>query len=148
MKNYRLLLIVMLVAVFAGCATPTPASTPTLVAVTPEKVVTPVDLALDVAPETVEELRLAGAATIVDVREISEYDTGHIPGAVLIPLGELPNRLDEVPTDVPVVMVCRSGNRSTQALQLLQKEGFTNVHNMVGGMNAWAAAGYEIEAVR
>jgi len=63
-------------------------------------------------------------------------------------LGELANRTDEVPTDVPVVMVCRSGNRSAQAVQILQKAGFTNIHNMTGGMIAWNQAGYLVEADR
>ena len=85
------------------------------------------------------------AITVIDVREDFEWDAGHIPGATWIPLGELPERLDEVPTDGPVVMVCRSGNRSSQALNLLQNQGFENAHNMLGGMNAWSAAGYEIE---
>jgi len=82
---------------------------------------------------------------ILDVREPYEYEAGHIPGVVLIPLGELPNRLAEVPTDKPVVVTCRSGNRSGQAVNFLRQQGYTNVHNMSGGFIAWERAGYPIE---
>ena len=82
---------------------------------------------------------------LIDVREDSEYAEGHIPGATLIPLGQIPDRLDEIPTDKTVVAVCRSGNRSGQATDYLREQGFDNVHNMEGGMNAWSQAGYEIE---
>ncbi|MBN2392585.1 MAG: rhodanese-like domain-containing protein [Anaerolineae bacterium] len=131
----------------ASCATPAPAAPaqPILV-VTP--VAATVDLPADVTPKTVEELRDTGAISIIDVREPDEFATGRIPGATLIPLGELAGRADEVPTDVPVVMVCRSGNRSSQAVQILQKAGFTNIHNMTGGMIAWSEAGYLVEADR
>ena len=64
------------------------------------------------------------------------------------PLGELASRTDEVPTDVPVVMVCRSGNRSAEAVEILQKAGFANIHNMTGGMISWKEAGYLVEAER
>jgi len=128
-----------------GCATPTPAVKPQAVA---SPTATVLAMPVDVTPKMVEDLRSTGAIALIDVREPEEYAEGRIPGAVLIPLGELSKRLDEVPTDKPVVLVCRSGNRSTQALQLLQKAGFTNVHNMTGGMRAWIAAGYTIEADR
>lgn len=135
MKRYGLLLVLLL-SVLVACATPAPAT----VANVPGEV-----LEADLSPETVEALWKDGAITIIDVREDSEFKAGHIPGALWIPLGELPQRLDEVPTDAPVVTVCRSGNRSAQALRLLQNQGFENAHNMLGGMNAWSAAGYEIE---
>jgi len=96
----------------------------------------------------VEELRANDEIVIIDVRELEEFAVGRIPGATLIPLGELASRTDEVPADKPVVMVCRSGNRSAQAVQILQKAGFTNIHNMTGGMIEWTAAGYVPEAER
>lgn len=103
----------------------------------------------DLAPNlTVDEVAQAlsdSSAVIVDVREDYEFAAGHIPGAVLIPLGELTDRMDEIPTDVPVVLVCRSGNRSSQAYRTLSRQGFDNVHNMLGGMNDWSASGYEVE---
>jgi rhodanese-related sulfurtransferase len=81
---------------------------------------------------------------ILDVRQPDEWAAGHIPNATLIPLGELESRLSEVPTDREVVIVCRSGNRSGQARDLLKQAGFTNVTSMAGGMNLWATAGYPV----
>ncbi len=82
---------------------------------------------------------------ILDVREPYEYQAGHIPGVKLIPLGELPNRLAEVPKDRPVIVTCRTGNRSGQATNYLREQGYTNVHNMSGGFVAWERAGYPVE---
>lgn len=142
-KHYIALLFV-LSSLLVGCATPTPTAPPAAT----QPTATPLTLPADVTPKMVEELRATGAIVIIDVREPEEYAVGRIPGATLIPLGELAKRTSEVPTDKPVVMVCRSGNRSGQAVQILQKAGFTNVHNMTGGMNAWTAAGYVPEADR
>ena len=86
--------------------------------------------------ELEQQLRASNAPFVLDVREPSEFQQGHIPGSVLIPLGTLPERLRELPTDRPIVAVCRSGNRSGMATNLLRKAGLT-VLNMAGGMNAW-----------
>jgi len=104
-----------------------------------------VELSDEVKPETVAELNAQGKITIVDVREDWEFAEGHIPGAILIPLGSLPDRAGEISTDKPVVLVCRSGNRSGQAFRFLSGEGFEDVHNMTGGMNDWSAAGLAVE---
>ena len=82
---------------------------------------------------------------MLDVREPDEYDAGHIPGITLIPMGEIPGRLSEIPTDMPVIVTCRTGNRSGQVVDFLREQGFTNVHNMDGGIVAWEEAGYEVE---
>jgi rhodanese-related sulfurtransferase len=78
---------------------------------------------------------------IVDVREKSEYcdATGHIPGALNYPWnsGILQARYEELPMDSPILVVCRSGNRSNQAASFLDSKGYTLVYNMLGGMNAW-----------
>ena len=103
------------------------------------------DLPVDINAQTVEEIRNRDDVVLIDVREDWEYAEGHIPGATLIPLGEVPNRLAEIPKDKTVVAVCRSGNRSGQATSFLQQQGFDNVHNMQGGMNAWSQAGFDIE---
>jgi len=101
-------------------------------------------LPVDLSSEAVQALYAEGEIVIIDVREPSAYAQGHIPGAALIPLGELSGRLEEVPRDQAVVLVCRSGNRSRQALQILGAEGFEDIHNLLGGMNAWSRAGYEV----
>jgi rhodanese-related sulfurtransferase len=79
---------------------------------------------------------------ILDVRSAQEYkNDGHIVGAHLIPLGDLAEKLKQVPTDRTVVCVCRSGARSSAALAQLQRAGYTNVRNLAGGMMGWQASG-------
>jgi rhodanese-related sulfurtransferase len=78
----------------------------------------------------------------LDVRTLGEWNEVHAPNSSLIPLDELPGRLDEVPRDQPVVVVCRSGNRSQQGRDLLLGAGFTQVSSMTGGLTEWYAAGY------
>jgi len=73
---------------------------------------------------------------IIDVREVEEWEAGHIKQAKLIPLGFLPHRMDELDKDTPIVMVCRSGARSHTATQYVTEQGF-DAANMVGGMLAW-----------
>jgi rhodanese-related sulfurtransferase len=96
---------------------------------------------------TIEELneRLTNKETlcVIDVREEYEFDEFNI-GAQLIPLGELPDRLDEIKADkdAEIILHCRSGARSGRAVAYLESEGYTNVRNLVGGMLAWQAAGY------
>lgn len=84
-------------------------------------------------------------AFILDVRQPEEWQQVHIPGATLIPLGELPNRLNEVPSDRGVVVVCRSGNRSKQGRDILRNAGFTQVTSMAGGVVQWQAQGLPVD---
>lgn len=85
-------------------------------------------------------------AVLVDVRERNEWDAGHAPGAVHIPLMDLPQRLDELPDDSETLaVVCRSGGRSARAVMWLVQQGF-DVANLDGGMRAWAAAGKPMAA--
>jgi len=79
---------------------------------------------------------------IVDVREPFEHDIAQIEGSKLIPLGELPARLDELGREEEIVLVCKSGARSAQAVELLRAAGFARPCNLAGGIDAWA---YEIE---
>ncbi len=100
-----------------------------------------------VARTTVAELapRLAGGTvTLVDVRNRSEWDAGHIAGALHIPGGHLAARLDEIPRGKPVVLQCESGSRSAIAASVLQRLGRLDVANLRGGIVAWEAAGHEI----
>ncbi|WP_456276239.1 sulfurtransferase TusA family protein [Bacillus sp. AK128] len=85
------------------------------------------------------EKKLADAENIVvlDVREAAEYAFNHIPGAISIPLGELEERIGELNKDVPLFIVCRTGNRSDLAAQQLSEKGFGQVVNVVPGMGAW-----------
>jgi sulfur dioxygenase len=84
---------------------------------------------------------------ILDVREAEEFTgpLGHIEGAVLIPLGELAARVDELARERPIVAVCRAGSRSAQAITILQQAGFSDIANLNGGMLRWRAEGYPVE---
>lgn len=82
---------------------------------------------------------LHGNAQIVDVREIAEYRASHIEGSSLIPLAELPYRLHEIDRNREVILVCRSGNRSTQACEILHERGFQQVKSLSGGLASWSA---------
>lgn len=90
---------------------------------------------------------VADDAVVLDVREQDEWDAGHTPGAVHIPLGDLPSRLGELPdTDAGVLAVtCRSGGRSSRAVEWLAQQGF-DVASLDGGMKAWEAAGKPLVA--
>ncbi|MBP6473574.1 MAG: rhodanese-like domain-containing protein [Chloroflexi bacterium] len=98
-----------------------------------------------VDPQTVAQIKDRADVVVFDVREQVEYDEGHIPGVTLIPLGEVANRLSEIPKDKTVIMTCRSGNRSGQATDFLRQNGYTNVHNMEGGIVAWQQAGLPVD---
>ncbi|MGG6310610.1 rhodanese-like domain-containing protein [Paenibacillus macerans] len=76
-------------------------------------------------------------AVVIDVREPFEYETAHIPGVPLIPMGDIPSRADEFAKDKEYVFVCRSGSRSFEVARYLQMLGFERVHNFYGGMLSW-----------
>ena len=81
---------------------------------------------------------------VLDVRETNEFADAHIAGSVLIPLGRLQSRMNELPHDRPIVCVCRSGSRSGTATRLLAAAGF-HVANLSGGMTGWARAGLPVK---
>lgn len=91
------------------------------------------------APEAQEYLnaRLPDSVTILDVRQPGEYATGHIPGALLIPLPQLKDRMDEVDPTKPVVAYCAVGGRSRVAAQILTGADYQEVYNLSGGFKAW-----------
>jgi rhodanese-related sulfurtransferase len=90
-----------------------------------------------------------GGRLLLDVRQPDEYtgELGHVPGAILIPLPELPSRLSEIESyrDKQVIAICRTGNRSAKATALLLDSGFQDVWNMAGGTVAWREKGFPVE---
>lgn len=102
----------------------------------------------EVEPQWLEDHR--AECQIVDVREASEFEgpMGRIPGATLIPLGQLNERAQELSADRPIVTVCRSGARSAQATLLLRRAGFDRVANLAGGMLRWRAQRGLVEGAR
>lgn len=81
---------------------------------------------------------------LLDVRTGGEFQSGHLAGAANIPVEELSRRLAELPTDMPIVLYCRSGNRSAAAARILREAGYQNVYDL-GGIIRWQAQGYPIE---
>jgi rhodanese-related sulfurtransferase len=89
--------------------------------------------------EALDSHRVAGAP-VIDVRQPDEYEERHVPGAVLIPLDELPERIDDIPMDQPIYIVCETGARSQRAAGWLLRQGY-DATNVAGGTTAWERAG-------
>ena len=137
------ILVLGAAAVVAACSPATPVSTPAApTAGAPGGAIQALPAEVPVAEALA--LRESGAF-VLDVRQPDEWAAGHIPGATLIPLGDLSARIAEVPKDRQVVVVCRSGNRSAQGRDILLGAGYPSVTSMAGGMNDWTAAGYPTE---
>lgn len=95
----------------------------------------PLEVEVPAAAAAVED-----GAMLVDVRQPWEYDAGHAPGAVLVPLGSLAERAGELPRDRAIHLICASGNRSLVAAEALDRAGFDAV-SVAGGMVAWRGSG-------
>jgi hydroxyacylglutathione hydrolase len=85
------------------------------------------------------------APIVIDVRQASEYEGGHVPGSLSIGAGDLPDRLDSLPGDRPIATICASGYRASVAASLLRAAGFPRVDWVAGGVPTWQAAGYPVE---
>jgi rhodanese-related sulfurtransferase len=90
----------------------------------------------------------SGDAVLIDVREPDEWRQGHIPGAMSIPLAQLGARLSVLPRDRDIVLICRSGNRSGVAQDLLARAGFERAINVRGGMIVWQRHGLPVTTGR
>ena len=75
---------------------------------------------------------------LLDVREPNEFQIGRIPGSTLIPLGEVPQRVAEIPRDKEIIVHCKMGGRSARAADFLRQQGYTNVKNLKGGILDWS----------
>jgi rhodanese-related sulfurtransferase len=136
-----LAVLVLAVAAVAAACSPAAEAAPTSAPVASAPAGQVAALPAEVSVADALALRESGAF-VLDVRQPDEWDAVHIPDATLIPLGELASRVSEVPRDQQVLVVCRSGNRSAQARDILLGAGFPSVTSMAGGMNDWAASGY------
>jgi rhodanese-related sulfurtransferase len=110
--------------------------TPTSQVVETSHLITPLDYQLDFGEST--------AHLLIDVRTPEEFDSGHIQDAINISVETLPDRLTEVPGDLPIVVYCRSGNRSATAARILVSAGYQPVYDL-GGIQTWIAEGYPVE---
>lgn len=87
--------------------------------------------------------RHAAGTPVIDVREPDEYVEGHVPGAPLIPLGTVVDRVGEVPAEGEVLVICKAGGRSRKAAEFLRTQGIDAV-NIAGGTMAWVDAGHRV----
>ncbi|GAB7388408.1 rhodanese-like domain-containing protein [Bacillaceae bacterium] len=85
-----------------------------------------------------DRMRNSDECLLIDVREPHEFCSGHIPGAINIPLSQLRQRLSEIPHDKEIILYCRSGMRSRQAAKILQKRGIGRLYHLAGGMMSWS----------
>ncbi len=93
----------------------------------------------------VDQLAVARAdGVVLDVRERAEFVEGHVPGAVLVPMGQLPAQMGECDRDRDIYVICTSGNRSSAMTDLLRDAGFDAV-SVAGGTNAWVESGHPVE---
>jgi phage shock protein E len=146
MKRLFLLLLIVFAFALASCGAPVmTAPVAPNIAQSQSNIIDVANLPLNVDVATVRALQGRDDVVLIDVREPEEYAAGHIPGVRLIPMGEVPSRLSEIPTDKTVIVTCRSGNRSGQITDFLRRNGFTRIHNMQGGILAWQRAGYPVE---
>jgi rhodanese-related sulfurtransferase len=83
-----------------------------------------------------------GELVILDVRTVSEYESGHLEGAINIPVEVLSGRLSELNPNDELLVYCRTGNRSTTAVGILSENGYDRIYHMDGGINAWNSAGF------
>lgn len=98
---------------------------------------------LEIAPRELDRMRREGARHVaVDVREKWELEICQLDNTLHVPLGDLPKRVGELPKDVPVVLICRSGRRSMDATNWLRAQGYSNATNLRGGVLLW---GQEID---
>lgn len=88
--------------------------------------------------------KLAEGAPVFDVREPDEYEEAHAPGVLLVPLGQVADRVDEFPTDTPIFVICKSGGRSARAVEFLRANG-VDATNVAGGTMAWIDAGQPVD---
>jgi thioredoxin 1 len=86
-----------------------------------------------------------GSIRVLDVREDGEYRRGHVPGAIHIPLGQLPAHIAELPRDGRLAVICASGSRSLGATDHLRSKGWKDVASVAGGTAAWARSGGRLE---
>jgi rhodanese-related sulfurtransferase len=85
-----------------------------------------------------KELDLKKGMVLLDVRTDKEYEAGHIPGSVHIPLSEIGDKIKKLKKDKDLVVYCQSGNRSIWAIKRLMGMGYKNLYNLKGGYNAWS----------
>ena len=98
----------------------------------------------DISQHDFAAARRLGDAQVIDVREVEEFISGHVPGAASIPMGQLMTRLSEVDRFRPVYLICATGRRSAVVTDVLTRQGF-HAQSVSGGTRAWLAAGRAVD---
>ncbi|HWI64002.1 MAG TPA: rhodanese-like domain-containing protein [Symbiobacteriaceae bacterium] len=150
MKRFLALFLGLIVLAAAGCSKPSATYTPP----TAKPVTTPEQKPAEVGPkgdtvnisaeEFIKKMK-AEKLLVIDVRTEEEYAQGHVVGSKLVPLQTIEEGIKKYAKDQEIYLICQSGNRSAQAYTILQKMGYTKLHNVVGGMNGYKALGGLIE---
>lgn len=99
------------------------------------------DVTVEQAKELIEK---KSSLVLLDVRTDWEFDSGHIEGAINMPVDDLQQRHAELKPNDEILVYCRTGNRSAKAMQILKDNGYSKIYNMEGGIEAWKKAGYPI----
>jgi adenylyltransferase/sulfurtransferase len=145
MHRYLIIGLLALLLVACGPATTAQEAAPVQEAAPAQEAPAPADVPVspNISPQELSQaLQQADRPFLLDVREPYEAQAASIPGtSALIPLGSLSTRVNELSPDAEIVVYCRSGNRSQQAMSILQNAGFTNVRNLSGGIQRWASQG-------
>ena len=94
--------------------------------------------------EAIELMEQIPDLVILDVRTVSEFEDGHIEGAINIPIDEFPTRLDELSKDDELLVYCRTGNRSSSAVTILLDSGYTKIYHMHEGISVWIQQGHPV----
>ena len=126
-----LVVVLLIVGMLTGCAGAAVVDT----GIATSKLISPVEYVADFDDPATHLL--------IDVRTPEEFASGHINGSVNIPVEEMQGRLDEIPGDTPIVVYCRSGNRSATAARILTEAGYAPVYDL-GGINDWIAQGLPV----
>ena len=95
----------------------------------------------EITPEEARELIINQEYKVIDVREPEEFEAEHIVGSANLPISTLKETFRQIPDDINIIIVCRSGNRSLMALSFLKDQGYDNIINLKGGIIAWNNAG-------
>lgn len=95
--------------------------------------------------KTTLEMKEREDVCVLDVREQWEYEVGHIPDVLHLPMSQIGNRVHDIPTDKTLIISCKSGQRSGRVTNWLKHNGYEEVYNMQGGILAWNRAGYAVE---
>ena len=105
----------------------------------------PTELLREVPIQKLERFAQGQEAIVLDVREPMEWETGHVPGALLVSLGSLRQHLGDIPKHGPIAVICEAGIRSSTAASILQAEGFTQVSNVPEGSGGYRRAGLPLQ---